>query len=383
MLQPETYDAVVVGAGPAGAATARRLASRGRSVALLERSRFDRPRIGETLAPAVQPLLRDLGVWDLFLDLAPLPSWGTRSVWAGVEPATRSHLSSGYGSGWHVDRLAFDRMLAAGAVAAGAALRTGTVVAGCAWDGARWEVVLTTGEAVHGRLLVDATGRRAALGRVLGARRLAFDRLVGVSATWAGVPLADEHYLLVETAADGWWYSAPLPEASIVGVLMTDADLCRREGLADAARWRGRLGVTTATAARVGGRHPATAPRVYPAASHRLLRVGDHRPWLAVGDAALAVDPVSGSGVLRALRTAGIAAVTAADLLDQPDAATASLAYYEAARNDECTTYLTERATYYGIERRFRSPFWSRRSSVRTRCTTPTRQVHSSQRSPR
>jgi flavin-dependent dehydrogenase len=357
------YDAVVVGAGPAGAATARRLASRGRSVALLERSRFDRARVGETLAPAVQPLLCDLGVWDRFRDLAPLPCWGTKSVWARPEPATRSHLTSGYGSGWHVDRLGFDRMVAAAAVAAGATLRTGIVVTGCAWDGGRWEVGLAGGEAVHGRLLVDATGRRASLARVLGARRLAFDRLVGVSATWAGMPVAEEHYLLVETAADGWWYSAPLPGGSLVATLMTDADLCRRDGLADAARWHGRLRATTVTAARVGGRRPAAPPRVYPAASHRLLRVGDRRPWLAVGDAALAVDPVSGSGVLRALRTAECAAITEADLLDHPAAAAASLADYEAARNDECTAYLTERTAHYGIEQRYRSPFWSRRSS--------------------
>jgi flavin-dependent dehydrogenase len=123
------YDAAVVGGGPAGSATARRLALQGRTVVLLERSRFDRPRVGETLGPVVQPLLRDLGVWDRFLRLGALPSWGTRSIWGAPEPATHSHLMSGYGCGWHVDRLRFDRMLADAAVAAGAVLHTGISVA--------------------------------------------------------------------------------------------------------------------------------------------------------------------------------------------------------------------------------------------------------------
>jgi flavin-dependent dehydrogenase len=101
---------------------------------------------------------------------------------------------------------------------------------------------------------------------------------------------------------------------------------------------------------------------VHPCASHRLVRPGDRRPWLAVGDAALAVDPVSGSGVVRALRTAEAAAHTIVSILDSPYETPQLLAAYEAAHDRECTTYLTERARYYGIERRYRTPFWARRN---------------------
>lgn len=365
---PASYDVVVAGGGPAGAATALRVAAAGRSVAVLERSRFDRPRVGETLAPAVQPLLRELGVWERFTALHPLPSWGTRSIWDGPEPAEHSHLASGYTSGWHVDRRAVDEMLAHAAAAAGAQVRTGAAVTGCRYDGAAWEVGCADGRRLSARVLVDATGRRAGLGRALGARRLAFDRLVAIAAHWPGVDLTDELYLLVETAADGWWYAAPLPGNSMVGMLMTDADLCRSGGMAAAAQWQRRLRATTLTAARVNGAPPPTRPWVHPAASHRLCRRGDPRPWIAVGDAALAVDPVSGSGVLRALRTAAAAAGTVLRLLDRPrdtgdtGDTTALLARYEAARDGECTSYLTTRAHYYGLVRRYTTPFWTRRS---------------------
>jgi flavin-dependent dehydrogenase len=357
------YDVAVVGAGPAGAALARRLARRGRSVALLERSRFDRPRDGETLAPAVQPLLRDLGVWELFAGQAPLPSWGTRSMWGISEPAVHSHLSSGYSCGWHVDRVGFDRMLADAAAAAGACLHTGTAVTDARFTAGAWLVTTTTfRQALQCRVLVDTTGRRAAVARALGARRHPFDRLTAIACTW-DIDSRHEQFLLVETAPDGWWYSAPLPDGTTVAMLMTDADLCRRHVLTDRAAWQTALARTHCVAGRVGNRSPRTTPRVRPAASHRILRSADPRPWLAVGDAALAVDPVSGSGVPRALRTAAAAADTVDQVLDRPQDAPTLIAGYERDRNSECTAFLVERAAYYAMEKRYGTPFWTRRQA--------------------
>jgi flavin-dependent dehydrogenase len=360
-----SFDVVVAGGGTAGAATALRLAVAARSVAVIERG-YDRPRVGETLAPSVQPLLRALGVWDRFAALQPLPSWGVRSIWADPQPAEHAHLASGWGSGWHVDRRAVDRMLADAAAAAGAHVLTGTAVTGCRYDGARWHIACADGRVVSARVLVDATGRSASVGRRLGGRRHAFDRLVAVAATWQGHDVSDQCHLLLEATGDGWWYTAPLPGDAIVAMLLTDADLCRAGALAEPARWHACLRSADATAARTGGAVPATAPRVHPAASQRLLRTGDPRPWLAVGDAALAVDPLSGSGVVRALRMAEDAARTVAHLLDDADGhGGRALAGYEASRDGECTAHLVERVQRYGAVRRFTTPFWTRRCAAR------------------
>ncbi|WP_134132081.1 NAD(P)/FAD-dependent oxidoreductase [Kribbella pratensis] len=354
------YDVVVAGGGPAGAATALRLAGSGFSVALLERSRFDRPRVGETLAPSIQPLLQGLGVWERFVALGPLPSWGTRSIWSSTAPAAHSHLETGYGSGWHVDRRLFDRMLCDAAAAAGTSVSLGTSLIDCRYDG-RWQLTCSNGHRLTARVLIDATGRSATIGRSLGARRIAFDRLVGITAQWSGVDVSAEQYLLIESVPDGWWYTAPLPGHVMVGMLMTDADICRHHNLAASAPWRNHLESTTATALRVDSATCLpTTPRVYSAASHRLVRPGDIRPWLAVGDAALAVDPISGSGVPRALRTAEAAATTAARLLTHP-ADAIPLTTYESTRNTECTTYLSTRADYYAIALPHPTPFWTRR----------------------
>jgi flavin-dependent dehydrogenase len=337
MNRDTLFDVAVIGAGPAGAATARWLAQRGLQVLLLERSRMDTPRVGESLAPAVQPALRSLGVWDNFMTLDALPSWGTRSVWGEAQAQSHSHLQNPWGCGWHVDRAAFDRMLAQAAAAAGAQLRMGTGLQSAQFDGAAWH--LQTSDAtmapLRARVLIDATGRRAQLARALGAQRLLFDRLVGVAVRWSGIAATEQGHLLVETTPDGWWYSAPLPAGGMVAMLMTDADLCARQRLNRATAWHDAL--AGAPAADAAG------------------------PWLAVGDAALAVDPVSGSGVLRALNTAQAAAEAVGQALAAGPGWRAPLAAYEAERDAECTTFLIERAQYYAAEERFASAFWQRR----------------------
>jgi flavin-dependent dehydrogenase len=361
------YDIAVVGAGPAGAATARRLSQRGCRVALLERSRFDTPRVGESLAPGVQPLLAELGVWSQFLDLRPLPSYGTRSVWGDSKAEEHSHLLTPYLCGWHVDRLAFDCMLADSAAQAGARLRLGVRVLRCA-PSPNGGVILHVGEVndssrfdeIRADFVVDASGRGGAVARSFGSRYATFDRLVGIGAQFADVLAGSRCYTLVETTPDGWWYSAPVAADRSVAMLMTDGDLSTARRVKAWSQWRAALQRAKLMVARVGDGNPYWGPRIFSAASRRLLRAdGDRARWLAVGDAALAVDPVSGSGVVRALRTARDATSTVlAALSDTPDAITG----YEAERNKECSAYLIERAAYYGIERRWpNAPFWQRR----------------------
>jgi flavin-dependent dehydrogenase len=371
-METSDFDVVVVGAGPAGSATARRLALHGRPVALIERSRFDAPRIGESLAPAVQPLLAELGVWHEFLALKPLASHGTRSLWGGATPQVHSHLMSPWGCGWHVDRSAFDCMLAEAARMAGAAFLCGTTLVRCDGSANGWLLKLLKCSddgseqqrfRLRAKVVIDATGRAARLAPWVGAERFLLDHLVSVAVQFVGLDTAREGYVMVETTGDGWWYTAPVPDGGMMVMLMTDSDLCRRADLVSHPEWYGRLRATAATRSRVATGAPSWGPRVFSAISQRLRRRERCKPWLAVGDAALAVDPISGSGVVRALRSARAGAETALTLLEgrTPHIIEA----YEADRDLECTTYLNERAMYYGIEQRWQeSAFWQRRAAA-------------------
>ena len=365
---PAVCDVAIVGAGPAGTALARRLALSGCRVVLLERSSFDTPRVGESLAPSVQPLLTDLGVWAQFVELQPLPSFGTRSAWGASTAEQHSHLLTPYLNGWHVDRLAFDRMMAQSAVRAGARLQIETRVVRCTQaanggfvlhiaHGAEWSRV----SELQADFVVDASGRRTATARWFGARHAVFDRLVGVAAQFNDTSAESHCYTLVETTPDGWWYSAPVTRAHSMVMLMTDGDLARQQGTAAMPQWRIALQHGAHTDTRIGGATLRWGPRIFSAVSHRLIRdPADSTHWLAVGDAALAVDPISGSGVVRALRTALAAASTVLKTLSGDRIAQAN---YEAARDEECTAYLVERAAYYDIEQRWpEAPFWQRRA---------------------
>jgi len=363
-----TYDVVIIGAGPAGSAAALRLARGGLRVALLERSAFDRPRIGESFAPAIKPLLSELGLWENFQALEPLPSYGTKCIWGSFEPAIHSHLFTPYGLGWHVDRVAFDRMVACAAASAGAELQLQARVTQCTRNARGWTIQAATNTAgnqkIHAAVILDGTGRMATFARQERSRRIVFDRLVGIAARFSRPQASSACYTLVEATAHGWWYSAPIAGNGYVAVFMTDGDLVKPNGFATPSGWMRAFWSTTATAERLrvcasDCDRSTSLLRLFSAASHRMLREETTSPYLAVGDAALSVDPISGSGVIRALRTAQASAVAVAQILSGSPHA---IAEYEDDRNSECTQYLAERAFYYSMEDRWPdAPFWQRR----------------------
>jgi flavin-dependent dehydrogenase len=266
--------------------------------------------------------------------------------------------------------LAFDRMLAQAAVEAGAELRCGAALVHCeSTNDGGWLLRLNengTGDPIlrGARVLIDATGRAAHLARWVGAQRAVLDRLVGLATLFADVDTSREGFVLVETSHEGWWYSAPIPPERMMVMLMTDSDVCGRAKLATRPRWHQLLANAQQTVGRVGG-VALWGPRVFSAVSQRLRRSELRAPWLAAGDAALAVDPVSGSGVIRALRSARASARTALAVLEGH--ADGAIKAYEDDVDLDCTKYLRERALYYGVEQRWRAfPFWQRRGAFFT-----------------
>jgi 2-polyprenyl-6-methoxyphenol hydroxylase-like FAD-dependent oxidoreductase len=387
---PASFDVIVIGAGPAGSVTALRLARQGLRVALLDRSRFDTPRIGESLPPAIHPLLSDLSLWPEFEAIAPIPSFGTRSIWGGVTPEAHSHMITPYRFGWHIDRLRFDRMLVAAAERVGADLRLNTAVESCNWHDAEhcWLLHITQGSKLRASFVIDATGRSAWFSRRQRSECVAFDSLVGIAAhvdrPAAGSGSSDSCFTQVETTQHGWWYTAPIAADRFIAVLMTDADLVKPGALHTPAGWLDALRCAPFTMGRLswpsagGAFSPADPlgpicpvnnvpqPKVHSAVSQRLMRTDLVGQWLAVGDAALAVDPVSGSGICRALRTAEDAAKTVIKVLSGEEVdPVEAIERYEQRRNAECTEYLLERASYYGAEQRWqRHAFWARRCAM-------------------
>lgn len=354
-------DVAVVGGGPAGCATALRLRQHDPdlAVALIEASGYTQERIGESLPPMTQPLLEGLGVWDRFCAQDHLRAFGTVSTWGSGRPAGDDFITSPFGRGWHLDRHDFDSMLAGEAASRGVQVQMRTRPIGVERRSAGFQLRL---EGPAGRrsltasFIVDATGRRAIVARRFGARRLLDDRLVGVFAFFrlAAAGCRDTR-LLVEPFEDGWWYTARLSRDRAVVALMTDSDIVRGRQLWQPQEWLAALQATHHVRARLESAELEGAPRLVQASSGRLdPPSGDD--WLAVGDAASTFDPLSGQGILKALRAGSCAAYAISDHL-RGDAG--ALAKYRRFVEREYHSYLGTRGAYYATERRWpRSPFW-------------------------
>jgi flavin-dependent dehydrogenase len=363
MSTADRVDVLIVGGGPAGSTTALALRIAGISTIIIERSQHEAVRVGESLPPAIKTLLIPLGIWEEFRATNPSPSYSIRSAWGAAEFHEHIRIYDAYGDGWHIDRRRFDALMFDAAERAGAiAIRGSRIQSWGRDDSGAWAFELLTPrgtQPVRARYLVDATGRASSYARRLGARRLAHDRLVGLAGFLKRSPdgRGPEPCLLLEAAPDGWWYSAPLPDSTVVAMYMTDADLLPRGRNAVASVWQEQLEHAPHTRARLIDWSLKQPIRAAPAQTSRLDRpCGDE--WIAVGDAASSFDPLSGQGLYQAIRSGMLAAGRIQQLLTgvprEPS--------YRTAIETTFGHYLRSRDRFYGSEQRWtNSEFWQRR----------------------
>ena len=106
------YDVIVVGAGPAGCATAIACAQQGMHVTLMERDTFPRHRPGETLHPAIEPLLGQLGMLRELNELSCLRHEGHWVHWEGAPRFVAfGGDAAGPWRGFQIERAALDARL--------------------------------------------------------------------------------------------------------------------------------------------------------------------------------------------------------------------------------------------------------------------------------
>jgi len=340
--EAELIDVAIIGGGPAGCACALSLRAHAPalSVVLYEPSAYDTPRIGETLSPAARPLLEHLGVWTAFLAQHHREVHGTAAAWGAAQAIDNDFVFAARGSGWHLDRASFDAMLAREASHRGVAIRR------------------ETARDVDARFLVDATGASARFARQLGARVLDADTLLGF-ARFFDDDGRDDPRTFVESFADGWWYTAGLPNGRRIAACMTDADLARSLRLEEPEHWMRALDAMPRTRSLM--RHArASGPIVVRPSHSRVLDPVAGENWIAVGDAASTFDPLSSQGIVKALRSGIFASYAVGDALTRND--DTGLRRYRSFIRDEFDSYLTTRAKFYAEERRWEGrEFWRRR----------------------
>lgn len=349
MSEPRDHHVVVLGGGPAGAATAIGLVRRGYSVTLIAEPR--RFRAVEGVSERVFAALHSAGFEQALTAVAP-PS-PRRVTWNGQTSAANTERL--------IDRESFDRGLLADLARHGVVLIDGRVSSwACGAHGAEVEVETSDGSRpLRGDFLVEARGRAAPFA---GAPRVRGPETVSILQYWQGPP--GEGGSAVESFTDGWAWMASMPDGSRYLQLTLDVAtgaLPAKRLLGDYCR--ARLERLEAARPFIADSSPLGEPHARTSTPVLVEELVGER-CLRVGDAAMAVDPLSGNGIFQALSSALQAPAVIATLLERPvDAALASQFHH---RRVESLFYRFARIgrDFHALETQWPGqPFWQARST--------------------
>lgn len=295
-----TYDAIVVGAGPAGSTCAHRLAEAGASVLLLDRARFprDKPcgggvtvRALDVLPVSIDPVIEDV------VNVAELR----------LQYRTAVERGSGETLAVMTQRIRLDAHLAAEATRAGAEFRDGTKVERVEACNGRM-VVAAGGERLLGRALVGADGVNGIVGRELGlGGNQAFGVALEGNVPWGKLERARyAGRIVMELGVLSGGYGWVFPKGDHANVGVGGWEWEGPELRAHLARLCAEHGIAPEDLEELRGyRLPLRSPRSTLARGRTLV----------IGDAAGLIDPLSGDGMYEAFVSARFAAESVLDLL--------------------------------------------------------------------
>jgi flavin-dependent dehydrogenase len=317
----------IVGAGPAGSVLAILLARQGADVTLFDDARRPELLVGESLVPAVIPILQRLGIEQETASFSRVKP-GVSFIWSKTDrfaftfarfaPAVCPYA-------YNIPRPQFDDALAARAVTAGVRKVRVRARLEAAPDGRGPELALApetlaAAPELGGRqpdLIVDATGRARQAARVLGiAADVGPRKDIAHFAHFEGFRWNDEPtgQVLIRRGEAGWTWCIPLQERLSVGIVLGHEAAARlgrtpEERVSQAILSDGWLESIVGGATRV--------TRVATYSNYQLISRRTCGPgWVAVGDAFGFVDPMLSPGVLLSLRSAETVAAALTPVLD-------------------------------------------------------------------
>ncbi|MDP9185885.1 MAG: tryptophan 7-halogenase [Verrucomicrobiota bacterium] len=317
------YDVAIIGGGPAGSTAATLLAKAARRVIVLEREKFPRFHIGESLLPFSTQAFDRLGVREK-LDRTFLPKFGGEIVAACGTKGVKFYFKDGFRTrrdrAYQVTRSEFDKLLLEHSRDNGAEVREETEVKKIVFEEDRIKIDIETSDGarsiIESRYLLDCSGRQTTLGNFFKLKK-SYDHLqkFSVFAHYENVDRAegiDGTLIRMVRGLDRWFWMIPLtPTRMSIGVVMDTATYRAMKLPAEAALEKciGEQPMVLERMTRAERVSPVYSAGDY---SYRNARLFGDR-WLLAGDAAGFIDPVFSSGVFLAI----MSAEKAADALDQ------------------------------------------------------------------
>lgn len=322
-------DVIVIGGGPAGSTTAGLLAKSGRSVLLLEKEKFPRYHIGESLVPGLIPVLEELGVAEAVERAGFMRKWGITMLWgAARDPWTvRWNESGPYDYVYQVQRADFDHLLLQHSRQLGATVVEEAHVDDVVFeDGRCVGVGYTVGGSpvqhqARARCVVDAAGQARILARRLGLVHWHEDlKNIAVWTYYQGGEFfdgIDRGNILIENHPDGWIWVIPFSDGSrSVGFVGPSAGIAR-SGMTPEEILEAKLAGSREAKGQLAGATRVADYRSTKDWSYTCTRFAGPG-YLITGDAAAFIDPLFSTGVMLAMKAASSAARTVEEILDDP-----------------------------------------------------------------
>lgn len=312
-------DVIVIGGGPAGTTSATLLARQGFSVTLLERERFPRFQVGESLLPYNNDLFARLGVTDEIGVADSFPKYGAYFVTGdgqvGYSFRFDKRLRDPYRKSYQVKRAHFDDVLLKNAAKHGVDVRQETPVTSIELSDPGRVVVNGNLEA---RFVVDASGHGSVVGaRVGGRSEVESLKKVAFFAHYRNVPRAegrDAGNTVIVVLRDAWFWLIPVT-ADVMSVgLVVDRDHVRSCGLDPEQLLERTIAGSPWVAEKMKSAERITQIYARKDFSFRMKNmVGAN--YALVGDAAGFLDPIFSTGVFLAMKSADLAAAAIGERL--------------------------------------------------------------------
>ncbi len=313
------FDIVIIGGGPAGSASGSLLAKQGKTVLIVEREKFPRFHIGESLIPFGNDVLREMGVWEKLNSAGFMVKKGaefTLSNSCGFQRFWfRNNLGPDHSQTFQVERAKFDSILLDHAREIGCTLAQPASVQSAHFQEDFVQLTIQKGEeseVVQAAYVIDASGREAWIGKKLELPKsdLGLSKKMAIYAHFENAYRNEGEacgHITIIRMEQGWFWMIPLDEKKTSVGVVWEQDKLKASGNDLEERFWTLIRSSKEASFRlkegtlIGPFHATTdyTYRYHQSAGKR---------WVMAGDAAGFIDPIFSSGVMVALRSGRLAA---------------------------------------------------------------------------
>ncbi len=357
----DIYDVAIIGGGPAGSTAGALLARAGRHVVVLERDKFPRFHIGESLLPFSMKAFTRLGLHEKFKRAGFMEKFGGAIFGACGGEGVKFYFADGFRSqtdrSYQVTRAEFDKVLLDHARESGAEVFEEIAVEEVHFseDEVRLE---TQGKndstrEISARYVIDAGGRNSLLAAKFKLRKT-YEHLqkISIFAHYDGVLREegrDGTLTRMVRAIDRWFWMIPLTQdRTSIGVVL-DGSVYKATKLSAEDFLEQAISEQPLLMERMQNAERMTKVRVAADFSYRSTRLTGER-WMLAGDAAGFIDPVFSSGVFLAVLAGEQCADILHEVLDYPGRRHRLFARYGKTVNRAMDVYLRFVNSWYSKE---------------------------------